>query len=273
MPGHLAQSPVSHNPQSHDDPYCTQCRQAVDFLSTKGGLYDTLSPKTIIYSETLDYKKHISLQIGQYFQVYEEDNPRNCQIARTKGAIYVGPRGNLQGGFKFMALNTVKKIVRRSWDVIIMPDLAIDRVNALGRDRPQQMTFTDRHGRLIVDIETPGVDADEDDDEPLPGVVLVIADDIKISGVDVEGTEAQDAVPAPQVEIDDIDIPHDYPAPIEVSPTQEEQAPETPTPVALPAQAPGIRRSTRVRSQTTQGYTRSMSGSKYSYAVTQLEIQ
>jgi hypothetical protein len=51
------------------------------------------------------------------------------------------------------------------------------------------MTFTDRHGRLIGDIEIPGVDPDEDDDDPLPGVVPVIADDIEIPGVGVEGPE------------------------------------------------------------------------------------
>jgi hypothetical protein len=57
-----------------------------------------------------------------------------------------------------MALNSGKKIVRRSWDVIPMLDLVIDRVNALGRDQPQHMTFTDRQGRLIDNVEIPGVD-------------------------------------------------------------------------------------------------------------------
>jgi hypothetical protein len=151
-----------------------------------------------------------------------------------------------------MALNSGTKIVHRSWDVIPMPDLVIDRVNALGRDQPQHMTFTDRHGRLIGDVEIPGVDDQE---------VPVIADDIKITGVDVEGNETQDAVPAPQVEIDDLDIHHADPAPIEVAPTQEEPRTETPAPVALPAQAPELRRSTRVRSQKNQGYTPSLSGS------------
>jgi hypothetical protein len=61
-----------------------------------------------------------------------------------------------------------------------MPDLVLNRVNALGSDQPQHMTFTDRHGSLIGDIEIPGMDADEDDDDPLPGVVPLIADDIEI---------------------------------------------------------------------------------------------
>jgi hypothetical protein len=61
--------------------------------------------------ETLDFKKHLSLQISQYCQVNEEYTPRNSQVARTKGAISLSPSGNIQGGFKFMALNSGKKIV------------------------------------------------------------------------------------------------------------------------------------------------------------------
>jgi hypothetical protein len=60
----------------------------LNFFSTKGGVSETMSPKTIMSGETLDYKKHVSLQIGQYCQVHEEDNPRNSQLARTKGDIF-----------------------------------------------------------------------------------------------------------------------------------------------------------------------------------------
>jgi hypothetical protein len=41
------------------------------FFPTKGGVYETLSPKTIMSGVTLDYKQHLSLQLGQYFQVHE----------------------------------------------------------------------------------------------------------------------------------------------------------------------------------------------------------
>jgi hypothetical protein len=114
-----------------------------------------------MYGETLDYKKHLSLQDGQYYQVHDEDHPRNSQLARTKGAIYLGPSKNLQGGFKFVALNTGKKIFHQSWDVIPIPDLVIARVNALGSDQPHHTMFTDRHGSLTGDIEFPGVDSDK----------------------------------------------------------------------------------------------------------------
>jgi hypothetical protein len=62
---------------------------------TAGGVSDTLSPRTIMSGETLECKKHLSLQVGQYCQVHEEENPRNTQVARTKGAISLGPSGNL----------------------------------------------------------------------------------------------------------------------------------------------------------------------------------
>ena len=110
-------------------------------FQTKGGILDTLSPKTILSGKTLDYKKHLRLPIGQYCQVHKEDNPRNSLHPCTKGAISLGPSGNLQGGYKFMALSTGHKIIRHSWDVIPMPDTVIARVNALGHDQPEQLIF------------------------------------------------------------------------------------------------------------------------------------
>jgi hypothetical protein len=47
----------------------------LNFFPTKGRISDTLSPKIIMSGETLDYMKHLSLQVGQYCQVHEEDTP------------------------------------------------------------------------------------------------------------------------------------------------------------------------------------------------------
>jgi hypothetical protein len=102
-------------------------------------------------------------------------------------------------------------------------------------------------------------------------VAPVIDNDIEIPGVDVTGPAALDEAPAPQVEINDLNIPQYDPAPIKVAPPQESATPAMPTPVVTPAYVPGIRRSTRVMTQAKQAYTPSMTGSKYSYAVTQLE--
>jgi hypothetical protein len=88
----------------------------------------------------------------------------------------------------------------------------------------------------------------------------------------VAGPEALDEVTVPQVEnYDPDDAPHDDPAPIEVVPAQAVPVP-VPSPLAPPEET-GLRRSTRVRTQVSQGYTPNMTGSNYSYAVTQLESQ
>jgi hypothetical protein len=104
----------------------------LNFFPMKGGISHSLSWKTIMSGETLGYKKHWSLQVGQYCVVHEEDTPHSSQHPRTKGAILLGPSGNLQGGYMFMAMNTRKKITQWSWDVIPMPDTVIAHVNALG---------------------------------------------------------------------------------------------------------------------------------------------
>jgi hypothetical protein len=53
------------------------------------------------------------------------------------------------------------------------------------------MTFTDRQGHLIGDVETSEVDDKEENDDHLPGVVPVISDYIDITGVDMEGRNSR----------------------------------------------------------------------------------
>jgi hypothetical protein len=165
----------------------------------KGGISDTVSPKTIMTGETLAYKKHLSLQLGQYCQVHEEDTPRNSQLPRTQGAIYLGPSGNIQGGFKFMSLMSGKRIAQRTWDIIPMPQTIIDRVNKLGKDQPEQFIFTDRKGRLIGDIELP-TSSDEDDD-------LTHDNHAEIPGVDRGEIETPQEVEAKEPDTPVIDEP------------------------------------------------------------------
>jgi hypothetical protein len=55
----------------------------------KGGILDTVSPKTIMTGETLDYEKHLSLQLGQCCQVHEEDTHTtvSCHVHREPSAL------------------------------------------------------------------------------------------------------------------------------------------------------------------------------------------
>ena len=77
----------------------------LNFFLTKGGISDSIIPNTIMSGETLGFKKSLCLHLGQYCQVHKEEIPRNIQALITKGAIYLGPSGNIQGGYMFMELN------------------------------------------------------------------------------------------------------------------------------------------------------------------------
>jgi hypothetical protein len=116
-----------------------------------------------------DYQKHCRLQFGSYVQEHQEPSPTNTQAAQTVGAICLGPTGNIQGSYKFLNLRTGKRITRRRWTQLLMPQEVIDRVDQLGRadGQPELLTFYDR---FIGKSETPGVpDAPEatipDDDD------------------------------------------------------------------------------------------------------------
>jgi hypothetical protein len=99
------------NPKALDDTHCAQCCQDAQFHPNKGRNFQHSQPKDHNVRETLDYKKHLSLQVGQYCQVHKEDTLCNSQSPRTKGAILLGPSGgNLPGRYKFMALNIRNKI-------------------------------------------------------------------------------------------------------------------------------------------------------------------
>ena len=62
-----------------------------------------------------------------------------------------------------MALISGKKIFQRNQYLILMPDIVIAFINTLGGDKPNIIILIDKHGRLIVDIETPRVGADLDE--------------------------------------------------------------------------------------------------------------
>ena len=128
--------------------------QAIKMLNhfpVKRGIYDTIIPTTIMTGKNLHCKKHLGLHIGQYFQVNEEDTPCNSNQPRTKCAIFMGPSGNIQGGFMFMNLSTMKKITKRYWDIIPIPNTIIYRVNLLGIYQQDILVFIDCRGQIIGD--------------------------------------------------------------------------------------------------------------------------
>ena len=55
---------------------------------TLGGVSTTISPRTILTGQKMNYKKHCRLAFGSCAQTHEENKPRNAaQVERTLGAI------------------------------------------------------------------------------------------------------------------------------------------------------------------------------------------
>jgi len=236
----------------------------LNYFPSKGGVSSTLSPNTIMSGEVLDYKKQLQLPVGQYCQVHEEELPRNSQAPRTRGAIALGPTGNVQGGFRFMSLKTGKRITRYSWDSIPITETVIARVEQLGRDQPEHFIFTNRHGHMIGDVATPGVQPEypdllEPDTAKDPAAVDIpgVDNDVELTGVDPDthtgdqGNEFQfddpdtAVVPPPPVDAGPEPVVDDYPLP----PPPDEPELQAPAPQPEPEEPspPNLHRSTRVQ--------------------------
>ena len=84
------------------------------YLPKTDRISQNISPQAIITGEVLNYKRHMAIPFGQYFQIQEEYNPRNSTKPRTRGAICMVPSRNNQGEFKFMTLGSMNKVTRRS---------------------------------------------------------------------------------------------------------------------------------------------------------------
>ncbi len=116
----------------------------------KSGVSTTLSPREIVYRRKLNFKKHCKALFGSYAETHEEPNPTNGMMARGSPGIILGPTGNEQGTYKVMNLATGKKIKRRSFTKMPMPNSAITRVETLGiRAGKGTLDFTDRNGILF----------------------------------------------------------------------------------------------------------------------------
>jgi hypothetical protein len=172
-------------------------RNVFTFISTVYGNKEGFTKRKIKDAEVAR-----TLNATLSYPVHEESTPRNSQLPRTQGSS-----GNLLDGFKFITLGSGQKIVRRSWDAIPMPDIVTARVNALGTDQPEQLIFTDRHGRLIGDFDDATMDGGMERtkyDIDIPGVVAGPAD-IGTPGVDAEQANTERDDPGIQV----LDEAHD----------------------------------------------------------------
>jgi hypothetical protein len=234
----------------------------LNLFPVKGELSSKLSPKQIMSGEVVQYK-FCAMDFGRYCQIHEEDQPHNGMVARTQGAILLGPSGNTQGGHKFFTLTTGKVVICWAWTELPTFAAVIERVHLLAKGMAALPIFTDRASHVIGDVKDvylPNIE-DEDvealvDNSNLPGVHTAEADD-EIPGVDM-------------VQEQDVDVDLDF-IPADKS-NVEPPLVDIPPPVndaPVVSKAPtdgGTRRSTQICTQLKPQYIPAFSGKTYSFA-------
>jgi hypothetical protein len=101
----------------------------LNIFPVKDGLSTHISPQTIMTCLMVDFNIHSKLEFGVNVQTHE---PHNNEVNfKTIGYISFGPRGNAQGGYRFMSLVTAERIFRRKWKSLPIPEKVILRVYEL----------------------------------------------------------------------------------------------------------------------------------------------
>ena len=129
------------------------------------GVSPTMSPRTIIMGQLLDYHNHCRYEFGEYVQTHKEHD--NTLLSCTVGAIALRPTGNQQGGYFFMSLHTGRIINCLHATKLLMPSEVISRVEQLAKaqNMAPSLAFENRDNRVIMqDI----IDDDETENAYIP---------------------------------------------------------------------------------------------------------
>jgi hypothetical protein len=93
----------------------------LNMFPRRGGISDTLSPRAIIHGTNPNYDTMCRVPFGAYCQVHDEPSPSNTTTPRTTPALALNARGNLQGGYNFISLETWQLLTWRQWTELPMP--------------------------------------------------------------------------------------------------------------------------------------------------------
>jgi hypothetical protein len=128
------------------------------------GVSQTLSPRTLVTGQAIDYTKHCRVESGQYVQTHEKHD--NTRAPRTVGALALHPTGNQQGGHYFYSLMSGRWLHRTHWTELPIPAEVRDRVHALAPHANANcgLTFTDSDGTNLDTLYPAAVNDDDDSD-------------------------------------------------------------------------------------------------------------
>lgn len=128
-------------------------------------------PQTLMTGQQFDYKIHCRVEFGQYCQVHEDKQAKNrVDLQRITDRIALRSSGNLQGGYRFLNLNTSRIISRHHFTVVPIPQQVNDRVHKLAtkENQPKGLEVYDGLGKFLPGEPTANSNAiapDEDHEE------------------------------------------------------------------------------------------------------------
>jgi hypothetical protein len=140
--------------------------KSLNQLPALNGVSTLISPLTIMTGDGAVDVSKLTLEFGEYVQVFEDNLPSNNTNSRTTGGIAMNPTNSSQGGYNFMSLNTGECLSRKQWTSVPMPEWVVPYVEDIAEVEKQ---------KALVDGEPlwewrPGVtlnadDPSDDDDE------------------------------------------------------------------------------------------------------------
>jgi hypothetical protein len=123
----------------------------INAFPTSSRVPKTFSPRTIVTGTALEFNKHCQIPFGAYVEVHEDITITNTMTEWTQPDIGLGPTANFQGSYKFLSLKTGKRITRKKFKELPMPDSIIRQIEALTTREKQDkvITFCNRLGDPI----------------------------------------------------------------------------------------------------------------------------
>ena len=120
---------------------------------SKSALMPNVGVRSLITGVQFDYNLHCRVEFGQYCQVHEDKDRKNrVDLERTTGSIALRHSGNLQGGYRFLSLNTGRVIVRQHFTVCPITKQVIERVEELGRrDEKNRKRINEDEDELTIE--------------------------------------------------------------------------------------------------------------------------
>ena len=103
----------------------------MNLFPMKSGISKKWSPWELISRHKLGAKLHCRAPFGSYCEVHVDPEIMNTLAPRAKWAICMGPKGNLQGSYKFLSLVTGKKVTQRKFTKMPVTEAVIKQVEEM----------------------------------------------------------------------------------------------------------------------------------------------